>query len=165
MTTRTGSRYGAEAPQGSFGRVAQLVEQWIENPCVVGSIPTPATPFDDPQAPFRRRRVFLLRWGRALARVLVAGGLSGCLADPCNTLCLDVALRLDDCRDAWGLAWEDLGAPSRAGWRTDCQAAWDDTRAGLEARQVPGAEATCEDASATLEDATCDELRALYVEP
>jgi hypothetical protein len=110
-------------------------------------------------------RVVCFRALRALALVLALPGLPACFADPCTTLCLDVALRLDDCRDAWGLTWQDLGASSRAGWRTDCQAAWDDARAGLEARQVPGAESTCEDAATTLDGATCDELRALYVNP
>ena len=95
----------------------------------------------------------------------LAPGWSGCFADPCNALCLEAALRLDECRDAWGLTWQDLGASSRAGWRTDCQAAWDDTRAGLEARQVPAAEGTCEDAASSLDAASCDELRALYVDP
>jgi hypothetical protein len=110
-------------------------------------------------------RVVRFRGLRALVLALGAAGMPGCFADPCTTLCLDAALRLDQCRDAWGLTWEDLGAPSRAGWRTGCQSAWDDTRAGLEARQVPGAEATCEDAAVTLDLATCDELRALYVDP
>ena len=41
-------------PQKVLGRVAQLVEQWIENPCVGGSSPPPTTSFSlllRPQAP------------------------------------------------------------------------------------------------------------------
>ena len=35
-----------------FGRVAQLVEQWTENPCVGGSNPPPTTSLPIPQTDF-----------------------------------------------------------------------------------------------------------------
>ena len=38
-----GFRFPALPPQDRPGRVAQLVEQRTENPCVAGSIPAPST--------------------------------------------------------------------------------------------------------------------------
>ena len=37
------SRAALLAPLKAFGQVAQLVEQWTENPCVGGSIPSLST--------------------------------------------------------------------------------------------------------------------------
>ena len=76
---------------------------------------------------------------------------------------MSVARELDGCLPDWGLTWEDLGAESRSDWRLDCQGDWARARATLEARQVPAAESTCEDADVDLSALTCDDLRAMYV--
>jgi hypothetical protein len=100
---------------------------------------------------------------RAVLAMLVGlAPVSGC-GDPCQDLCVTVARELDACMPDWGLTWEDLGAESRAAWRLDCQDDWARARATLEARQVPAAESTCEDADADLVGYTCDDLRAMYV--
>ncbi|MFN7142716.1 MAG: hypothetical protein ACK4YP_03000 [Myxococcota bacterium] len=99
--------------------------------------------------------------------LFVTSALMGCADDPCNALCVDVALALDECRPEWGLTWEALGAESRVDWRTRCQNDWDVVRADLETREVPAAEDQCIDAAADLanlgDDTSCDVLRALYV--
>ncbi|MFZ5475977.1 MAG: hypothetical protein ACOZNI_04320 [Myxococcota bacterium] len=87
----------------------------------------------------------------------------GCGGDPCRDLCADVAGRIEECRGEWGASWEDFGADSRRAFRTDCQNEWDETRAELEAREVPAADEQCEDAVTTLAAMSCDEVRALYL--
>ena len=57
------------------GRVAQLVERGIENPCVGGSTPSPAT---------------------SLLLIVCALALSGC-GDRCERLCTAVDARLVEC--------------------------------------------------------------------
>ena len=102
----------------------------------------------------------------ALLRARVAAPLLTLLCacgDPCQDLCVSVARELDDCMPDWGLTWEDLGAETRAAWRLDCQSDWSRARATLEARQVPAAESTCEEAEEDLTALTCDDLRAMYV--
>ncbi len=42
------------------GRVAQLVEQWIENPCVGGSSPPLTTPFYIQRKPAFPKRAFFV---------------------------------------------------------------------------------------------------------
>lgn len=87
----------------------------------------------------------------------------GCAADPCNALCSAVARRIDECRGEWGATWEDFGAGSRADLRQTCQDEWDVTRGDMPTRQIPEADDACTEATADLEAASCDELRALYL--
>lgn len=87
----------------------------------------------------------------------------GCNADPCKTLCADVARELDGCRGEWGATWEDLGAVSRADLRQTCQDEWEITRGEIPTRQIPNAEDACDAATDDLAGASCDELRALYL--
>lgn len=87
----------------------------------------------------------------------------GCKADHCQTLCASVARRLDACREEWGATWEDLGAVSRADLRQTCQDELDIERGDWPARQIPEADAQCEDAAADLAAVSCDGLRALYL--
>ena len=89
--------------------------------------------------------------------------LLACTTDPCTALCASVARRLDSCREEWGATWEDLGAVSRADLRLTCQDEWDITRGEIPTRQIPEAEDACDAATADLANATCDELRALYL--
>ena len=102
--------------------------------------------------------------------LILVPALAGCASDPCATLCVDVAFRLDECLPEWGLTWEELGAESRPDWRTRCQNEWDAVRSGLEAREIPASEDQCADAGADLSglqagaDGACDELRALYLD-
>lgn len=127
-------------PPGLFGQVAQLVEQGTENPRVGGSIPSLAT-------------LFLC--------VFVAG----CGADPCRSLCTNVASSVSGCLDGWGSDWEDLGATSQRDFRSQCEAEWDATRSALEARQLPEAEDRCGAAAVDLARLDCDALRAIWAEP
>ena len=69
---------------------------------------------------------------------------------------------MDRCLGEWDRTWEDLGAESRAGYRSTCLTDWESIRADLEARQIPDAEARCEDATVELDALTCDELAVLY---
>ncbi len=126
--------------QGVFGRVAQLVEQGIENPRVGGSTPSLAT--------------------TTLLFVVSIGLLAGC-GDRCQLLCEDVADAVARCRpDA--VSWEDLGATGRRAWATDCKRDWDDTSAALGSRELELSLDVCEQGQEALIDVTCDELIALY---
>lgn len=86
-----------------------------------------------------------------------------CSTDPCTSLCANVAKRLDGCRGEWGATWEDLGAVSRADLRQTCQDEWDITRGEIPTRQIPEAQDACDAATSDLANASCDELRALYL--
>ncbi len=132
---------------GLKGQVAQLVEQGIENPRVGGSTPSLAT---------------LL--------LCVVSALWGCSDDACVALCTNTARDLEQCRQAWGVSWETLGAESQADWSAGCQNEWDGVRADLEAREVPAADDQCSDAQSDINavgdgslETRCDVLRALYV--
>lgn len=87
----------------------------------------------------------------------------GCASDPCKALCANVAKRLDGCREDWGASWEDLGAVSKADLRQTCQDEWGITRGAIPSRQIPEAEAACDAATDDLANASCDELRVLYL--
>jgi hypothetical protein len=127
-------------PTSLDGPVAQLVEQGTENPCVGGSSP--------PWATILHRAAF----------VVLLGGVSACGADACETLCYRTSLRLAACLGSWSATWEDLGADSRAEFRSQCENDWAQTRADLEPREVNLAVEMLNEMQG------CDELRALYLD-
>jgi hypothetical protein len=131
----------AAASIRSPGQVAQLVEQGTENPRVGGSIPSLAT------------LVFLF-----LAPL--AGGCRSILSDKCDSLCGEVAERIDACRgDA---PWSDFGASRRADWISRCQSDWEARSADLSARDLELALSICDDARVTVPGLSCDDVIALY---
>jgi hypothetical protein len=123
-----------------YGRVAQLVEQGIENPRVGGSTPSLAT------------TLLLLT-----LTVLVACG------DRCERLCDEVADAVAVCRPD-GLSWADLGATSRRSYALECKRDWDETSAALGSRDLELSLDVCEDAQDELAALSCDEIIALYAE-
>ena len=138
--------------QGVPGRVAQLVEQGTENPRVGGSIPPPAT---------TSRQRTAHRAPSPLGALLTVL-LSGCGADPCRTLCLDATTAMAGCLGEWGYTWEDLGAASKADYRSTCLEQWDTTRVTLETRQVSEAQDRCTAADSDLDTLSCAEIWALF---
>ncbi len=128
-----------------LGRVAQSVEQGIENPRVGGSIPSPATTF--------------LRW----LLCLTATSAGGCavLNDRCERLCIDVSLRLDACMDP-GMGWEDFDARSRLEYANDCRRDWQTSSNALASRELELALLVCGDTRDQLDAWTCDEVMSLY---
>ena len=123
----------------SNGRVAQLVEQGIENPCVGGSNPPLAT-------------ILLL-----LAMVAPA---TAC-GDKCESLCDDIADKVDSCRSP-GLQWEDLGASSKSNFSKQCRSQWSQTLDDLEPHEADLAFDKCESALLNLESASCDQIVVMY---
>ncbi len=133
----------------SHGRVAQLVEQRTENPRVGGSNPSPATFF---------------------ALSLFAWLGTGCGQDSCDELCAEMSWRMSLCVDEWPEGWSEVGARGRNNFRRACQNQWADQRAQLESWELDDAFDQCDETSVALRRAdnrgtTCDELRALYIEP
>ena len=68
------------------------------------------------------------------------------------------------------MGWEEEGARSAQAFRVNCQNQWSDLRAGLAPRELADALDQCTEAADELERmdselGTCDELRALYVQP
>jgi hypothetical protein len=127
------------------GRIAQLVEQGIENPRVGGSTPSLATTHRP------ARRVWL--WF-ALACA------TGC-GDACDQLCAEASRRLAACRgDA--LTWGDLGATSRTDFAERCRDDWDDQRSDLTSREIEVALDVCDDGFEVAQLATCEEIVAWY---
>jgi hypothetical protein len=127
----------------ALGRVAQSVEQGIENPRVGGSIPSPATP------------------SVRMALVFSTFVVWGCGGDRCATLCRDVSSRLDECRSA-ALSWEDLGASGRADFSDQCRDDWDRERTELSTSHLSLSLTACADASDEVIDLSCEEITALY---
>lgn len=121
-----------------LGRVAQLVERGIENPCVGGSIPSPA-----------------------IRTLLVALLLGGC-GDNCEQLCAQTAQRLAACKPD-SLAWADLGARSRAEFSSDCRSDWERVSADLTVSDLRVALDVCDETSRDLSRLSCEELNALYI--
>ena len=126
-----------------------MVEQRIENPRVGGSSPSLAT-------------TFIL--------LAVAALLGGCGSDPCDELCTEMSWRVAACVRDWPEDWSELGAGGRPSFRRACQNQWADERARLESWELDDALDQCAETSTALRradarDTTCDELRALYLEP
>lgn len=129
------------------GRVAQSVERGIENPCVGGSIPSPATAL-----PTR---------AGAFGLVLLLSLVAGACGDNCEQLCLQTANRLSACKpDA--LKWSDLGARSRLGFANDCRSDWELVSAELTVSDLRVALDVCEETSRDLSRMSCEEVTALY---
>jgi len=101
---------------------------------------------------------------RAVPLALAAPWLAGCGADDCETLCTRAAMSVSLCLEAWSATWQDLGADGQKDWRVRCQDDWASTRADLEPREVQLAVDACSDTLSALDDLTCDELRALYLD-
>ena len=120
------------------GRIAQLVEQGIENPRVGGSTPSPAT----------------------VALLLCATFAFGC-GDRCQNLCNSVANRVAECRPE-SITWIDLGATSRTDYENSCKDQWDRVRLDLSANDLRLALEDCDAANDLDESLTCDEIVALY---
>ncbi len=160
-----------------LGRVAQLVERGIENPCVGGSIPSPATAahlfaevgggrlpmvgasplLGDGWA----RRAPMPRsswWGLAL--LLALGVTSGC-GDNCEQLCVQTANQLAACKPD-SLSWNDLGARSKSDFAGDCRTDWERVSADLTVSDLRVALDVCDEASGDLFRLSCEELTALY---
>jgi hypothetical protein len=128
----------------ALGRIAQLVEQGIENPCVGGSTPSPATPSS-----------------RCFAALFVALLCAAGCGDSCERLCLQATDRVAECRPA-ALTWADLGATGRADFTNRCRQQWDRVYADLEAHDQDVALQLCEDGLDAADALTCDEILALY---
>jgi hypothetical protein len=111
-----------------------------------------------------RRRVpglsALVRAGVLAAVVLIAA-----CGDRCQTLCDDVANRVQRCHG--DIPWSDLeNSPSgKREFLTDCQQQWDEVSADLGPREVQLALDQCAQSRDTLSDLSCDEVMALYVVP
>ena len=123
------------------GRIAQLVEQGIENPRVGGSTPSPAT-----------------------AALLVAIVLpAGCrlFTDRCEDLCDEVADQVALCRPE-SISWIDLGATSKNDYVETCRDQWDRVTIDLSANDLRLALDDCREAKDEVETLSCDEIVALY---
>lgn len=125
------------------GRVAQLVERGIENPCVGGSTPSLATTLD----------VFLF------AALFVA--CKNPLWDRCERLCSDVASRVEACVGT-ELAWADVGAASRRDFAKQCRRGWVDETRALTSRELELGLTVCDDARDAVSDWTCAEVVERY---
>ena len=123
-----------------FGRVAQSVEQGTENPCVGGSIPSPAT--------FTMMTVGVL---------LLA---SGC-GDRCESLCRELATEIDACRSE-SLSWADLGARSRPDFVEQCRRQWEQERADLSPNSLVLSLDVCQATQEELPQLDCDVITSLY---
>ncbi len=120
------------------GRVAQLVERGIENPCVGGSTPSLATPI--------------------LLSVLLAVAACG---DKCEVLCQNAGASLAECKPA-SVSWPDVGARNRNDFVNQCRQQWDRERIDLTQSDLRVALDICNDTSRDLSSLTCEEITALY---
>jgi hypothetical protein len=121
------------------GRVAQLVERGIENPCVGGSSPPLAT--------------FLLLF--ALTMVAACG-------DSCESLCDSVSQKVSQCMDT-GMTWQAYGAVSREEYAQECREQWTSTLSSLGSHEADLAFELCRVSQETLDEMTCKEVRLTYV--
>jgi hypothetical protein len=124
-----------------LGRVAQSVEQGTENPCVGGSIPSPAT-------------FFLL--------IMSAASVMGC-GDRCEKLCQDIATELDGCKSE-SLSWADLGARSKIDFVEECRSQWEYERSDLSPNNLVLSLDACEATQKTLPALSCEVIIALYAD-
>ena len=132
------ARISLRVLEGTPGRVAQSVEQGIENPCVGGSIPSLATTL-----------------------ILIASLMSAACGDKCEVLCQQTGDALATCRPD-GLSWADVGARSRADFVSNCRGDWDRARLDLSSGQLSAALDVCAETTDALGDVTCEELIAIY---
>ena len=123
------------------GRVAQSVEQGIENPRVGGSIPSPATTL--------------------LLAIMM--GVGGC-GDRCEVLCQRTGDALASCRPD-GMSWADVGARSRTNFVSSCRADWDRARQELSSGELSAALDVCDDTTDEVDQLSCEELISIYVDP
>ena len=136
------------------GRIAQLVEQGIENPRVGGSTPSLATiPFTsgDPLGGVRAGRI---------GAALLAVALAGC-GDKCEVLCQNVGARVAACKPE-SMSWNDLGARTRTDFVNQCRNQWSRERLDLSATDLRLALQACRDTSQEVTDLSCEEIVALY---
>ena len=119
------------------GQVAQLVEQWIENPWVGGSNPPLA--------------IFIFSFG--------------CTSDPCTELCSTVTNELETCLAEWPISWNELDASRAATFEETCENRWYAQRSELEDWELDDAYEQCEEGKEAIEvlDDKCDQLRAIYL--
>ena len=131
---------GATMVSMFFGRVAQLVEQGTENPCVGGSSPPSATLF------------FL--------GVLV----TGCQTDKCIVLCSRMEEQVRTCIEEWPTEWEHLNASSAAEFQESCQNEWTARSTDMELRERQQAQDQCQETIKSLEarEDPCNLLRTIY---
>jgi hypothetical protein len=128
-----------QALKGTRGRIAQLVEQGIENPRVGGSTPSLAT---------------------TLVSIVLL--LMGC-GDRCDVLCQGVGTALAECKPS-SAVWPDYGARTQADFVNRCQADWDRERGKLTSAEASAALDVCGETSDLLDEISCDALVALYAE-
>lgn len=126
------------------GQVAQLVERLTENQKVGGSTPS-------------------------LATLILLLSSAACQSDNCERLCSQTSYALRDCLDVWPATWNDLDATGRVNFQNTCTTQWSQAQSGLEARELEDALRQCEESLTLLSDlddegATCDRLRAIYIE-
>jgi hypothetical protein len=123
-----------------FGRVAQLVEQGTENPCVGGSSPPSAT--------------FLL----------ISLISTGCQTDKCKRLCTEIEITVSECMDDWPVEWEHLDASSASEFGESCQNQWITLSESMEIRERQQAQEQCQQTivEIRLEDDPCELLRGIY---
>ena len=138
--------------QRHHGRVAQLVERGIENPCVGGSSPSLATFFRH-LSRSSHRTVF-----HVLVAVIALG--STACGDRCDRLCADLGYRLSECRETG--AWTDFGVRSRSEYTAGCQSDWELLRSDLHGWEIEVALNECGDGISVLETLSCDEVAELY---
>ena len=107
------------------------------------------------------------------AWILVIAALSlgaDCRQDTCFALCTTMARTMDACLDQWPVGWEEEGERNRVAFRTGCENDWSDLRADLAPRELSDALDQCAEAAdaldtMTVDETTCDQLRALYLDP
>ena len=139
--TRLGHDVSRSGLLSGSGRVAQLVEQRIENPCAGGSSPP------------------LAMFALACLSLLVACG------DHCENLCQRTADRLTVCKED-SLSWPDMGARNKADFVNQCWSDWDRENSQLSAPALREALDVCAESGRDLrgdERLTCGEMLALYV--
>lgn len=86
-------------------------------------------------------------------------------ANDCEQACTDVTRRLNRCLRGWSADWEDLDAQDRTDFEDQCVAEWENEFAELEQREVEAALDRCGVAVTELRRTSCDELRAIYLDP
>ena len=123
-----------------YGQVAQLVEQWIENPLVGGSSPPRAILF------------FIFFF-------------TGCTQDNCLLLCEQLTNQISTCISKWPTDWADFDATRKLEFETECTNRWYAERSELEGRELSDAQDQCEESTVILKsmEQRCDQLRAIFL--